>query len=114
MNQHRQKQIYLFFGNQDLLVQENAEKCINDLLENRERDWCFERYDLFEMMKESGDEASRKIDEFLMNCETQPMFSDRKIIRLDHSEQLKKPISKNSLSPHVRSVSYTHLRAHET
>ena len=53
MNQHRQKQIYLFFGNQDLLVQENAEKCINDLLENRERDWCFERYDLFEMMNES-------------------------------------------------------------
>ena len=102
MNQHRQKQIYLFFGNQDLLVQENAEKCINDLLENRERDWCFERYDLFEMMKESGDEASRNIDEFLMNCETQPMFSDRKIIRLDHSEQLKKPNSKNSHSPHVR------------
>ena len=33
MNQHRQKQIYLLFGNQDLLVQENAEKCINDLLE---------------------------------------------------------------------------------
>ena len=44
MNQHRQKQVYLFFGNQDLLVQENAEKCINDLLENRDRDWCFERY----------------------------------------------------------------------
>ncbi len=51
MNQHRQKQVYLFFGNQDLLVQENAEKCINDLLENRERDWCFERHDLFDMMK---------------------------------------------------------------
>ena len=57
MNQHRQKQVYLFFGNQDLMVQDNAEKCINDLRENREREWCFERYDLCEMMKERGDEA---------------------------------------------------------
>ena len=33
------QQCYLFFGNQDLLVQEAAEKCINLVLEGKEREW---------------------------------------------------------------------------
>ena len=82
---------YLFFGNQDLLVQEAAEKCINEVLEGREREWSYERYDLNDMLSEQGDTASQLLQDFLLSCETPPMFSDRKVFRLDHAELLKSP-----------------------
>lgn len=102
MNKNKLKQVFLFFGNQDLLVQENVEKCTVDLLDGREREWCFERYDLFEFVRVNGEEPAKKIDEFLVNCETQPMFSDQKVFRLDHTELLKKPNTKDPYSSHSR------------
>ena len=54
----------LFFGNQDLLVQEAAEKCINEVLEGREREWSYERYDLNDMLSEQGDTASQLLQDY--------------------------------------------------
>jgi DNA polymerase III subunit delta len=102
MNQKQQKKVYLFFGNQDLLIQEHVNQCVLNLLEGREKEWSFERYDLFDMVKGVSEESIRMTDELIMNCETQPMFSDRKVFRLDHAEEIKKINTKNSQNHQFR------------
>ena len=95
---------YLFFGNQDLLIQEAVEKCVKEVLKGRDRVWSYERYDINDMLRDEGGVGSHSLEEFLLSCETPPMFSDRKVFRLDHAELLKLPKTQNQGYPASRII----------
>ncbi len=92
------KFIHLIYGNQQLLVDEAIKKLTEVVLEERAREWCFERYDFRDLLNENGESGKTKFDDFMLSCETPSMFSDRKLFRFDHAELLKQSAKKDSQS----------------
>ena len=90
--------ICLIHGNQQLLVDETTDNLIEQRLEGREHEWSLERFNAQEMLKPSGESAKNSIDDFLISSETLPMLSDRKVIRIDNFELIKKAVKKNDSS----------------
>lgn len=90
-------QIHLLFGNQQLKIDETAQAWIEQLLDKRDPQLCYHRFDISQILKESGTESiESKIDQFRMNCETLPFLEDRTIIRVDHLEKLKQKNKKDT------------------
>ncbi len=85
---------HLLYGNQQLQIDETAETLIENILEDRDPELCLQRFDVTELLKESGLGGEDQINNFRLSCETLPFLSDRKIIRLDHLEALKLPKGK--------------------
>ncbi|MBF0288467.1 MAG: DNA polymerase III subunit delta [SAR324 cluster bacterium] len=85
---------YLVYGNQQLQIDESSERLIDTILENRDPELCLQRFNVNELLKESGQGVEEKINHFRLSCETLPFLSDRRIIRLDHLEALKLPKGK--------------------
>ena len=96
--QNTPHKICLIHGNQQLLVDETTNNLIEQRLEGREHEWSLERFNAQEMLKSTGESGKNSIDDFLISCETLPMLSDRKVIRLDKFELIKKAAKKNDSS----------------
>jgi len=101
MTQNDPHKICLIHGNQLLLVEETANTLIDQRLEGREQDWSLERFNAQEMLKTIGESGKNSIDDLLISCETLPMLTDRKVIRIDNFElsrkqQIKVTIPKRS------------------
>ena len=87
--------VHLIYGNQDLLIREQAEQWISHALEARDREWALERVDLADLSK-SGPDAEGQAESLLNSCESPPMFVDRKVLRLDNLQVLKQPKKEDS------------------
>ena len=96
--QNTPHKICLIHGNQQLLIDETTNNLIEQRLEGREHEWSLERFNAQEMLKSTGESGKNSIDDFLISCETLPMLSDRKVIRLDNFELIKKAAKKNDSS----------------
>lgn len=94
--------VFLIHGNQQLLVDETVESVTDKMLDGRDREWSLERFNAEEILKKGNETSSSKLDDFIISCETLPMLTDRKIIRLDHFELIKKAAKKNDVSPASR------------
>ena len=102
MTQNNLHKICLIHGNQLLLVEETANTSIDQRLEGREKDWSLERFNAQEMLKTTGESGKNSIDDLLISCETLPMLTDRKVIRIDNFELIKKAANKSDNSHAVR------------
>jgi len=102
MTQNDPHKICLIHGNQLLLVEETANTLIDQRLEGREQDWSLERFNAQEMLKTIGESGKNSIDDLLISCETLPMLTDRKVIRIDNFELIKKAANKSDNSQAVR------------
>ena len=91
--------VCLIHGNQQLLVEETADTLIEQRLDWREQEWNLERFNAQEILKTSGKSGINRIDDFLISCETLPMLTDRKVIRIDNFELIKKVVNKSERSP---------------
>ena len=91
--------VCLIHGNQQLLVEETADTLIEQRLDGREQEWNLERFNAQEILKTSGESGINRIDDFLISCETLPMLTDRKVIRIDNFELIKKVVNKSDRSP---------------
>lgn len=102
--------IHLFYGNQPYSLEESLQKLAQKIM-TQSNEWSLERFDVPELLKDSGEGAFAKVDQFRLVCESVSMFSEEKLIRIDHIEQLKFP--KGGLkalhpqnSPHDRFLYY--------
>jgi len=102
MTQNDPHKICLIHGNQLLLVEETANTLIDQRLEGREQEWSLERFNAQEMLKTIGESGKNNIDDLLISCETLPMLTDRKVIRIDNFELIKKAANKSDHSQAVR------------
>jgi DNA polymerase-3 subunit delta len=102
MTQNDLHKICLIHGNQLLLIEETANTLIDQRLEGREQDWSLERFNAQEMLKTIGESGKNIIDDLLISCETLPMLTDRKVIRIDNFELIKKAANKSDNSQAVR------------
>ena len=102
MTQNDLHKICLIHGNQLLLVEETANTSIDQRLEGREKDWSLERFNAQEMLKTTGESGKNSIDDLLISCETLPMLTDRKVIRIDNFELIKRAANKSDNSHAVR------------
>jgi len=102
MTQNDPHKICLIHGNQLLLVEETANTLIDQRLEGREQEWSLERFNAQEMLKTIGESGKNSIDDLLISCETLPMLTDRKVIRIDNFELIKKAANKSDNSQAVR------------
>jgi len=82
--------IHLVYGNQQLEVDEFIQALTQKILGDRPREWCLERFDVAELLKSSQDSATSRLENFQLSCETPPLFSDRKLIRLDNFDKVSK------------------------
>ena len=96
--------VCLIHGNQQLLVEETADTLIEQRLEGREQEWNLERFNAQEILKTSGESGINRIDDFLISCETLPMLTDRKVIRIDNFELVKK--SRNNIEKNNQHLLY--------
>ena len=102
MTQNDPQKICLIHGNQLLLIEETANTLIDQRLDGREQDWSLERFNAQEMLKTIGKSGKNSIDDLLISCETLPMLTDRKVIRIDNFELIKKAANKSDNSQAVR------------
>ena len=82
--------ICLIFGNQQLLIDETAKSIIEDRLEGRQQEWALERFNANELLKASGESGKQNAEDLNISCQTLPMLTDRKVIRIDNFEMIKK------------------------
>ena len=80
----------LIYGNQQLLVDETVDYIIEDRLEGRQHEWALERFNLHELLKNAGDFGRQIVEDLMISCETLPMFTDLKVIRIDNFDLVKK------------------------
>ncbi len=80
----------LIYGNQQLLVEETADSLIEDRLIGRQSELSLERFKSHELIKNTGESGKQNIEDLIISCETLPMLTDRKIIRIDNFELVKK------------------------
>ena len=89
------EKIFLIHGNQELLIKETSNNLIDQILEDRERDLCLERFNMEEIIKLSGISKKNSVDDFLISIETFPMLSNVKVILIDNFELIKIPKGSN-------------------
>ena len=80
----------LIYGNQKLLVDETVDSIIEDRLKGRQHEFALESFNLHELLKSTGDSRRQNVEDLLISCETLPMLTDRKVIRIDNFELVKK------------------------
>jgi len=80
----------LIYGNQKLLVEETVDSIIEERLKDRPHEWALERFYTEELLKNTGESGKQNIEDLLISCETLPMLTDRKVIRIDNFELVKK------------------------
>ncbi len=94
----------LIYGNQQLLVEETVESIIEERLKGRLHEWALERFHSDELLKTTEGSGKQSIEDLLISCETLPMLTDRKVIRIDNFEMVKK--SRNNLEKNNQNLLY--------
>ena len=93
-SENKLHKLCLIYGNQQLLVEETVDSIIEDLLKGRQHEWGLERFNSHELLKSTGDSGRQNVEDLLISCETLPMLTERKVIRIDNFEMVKN--SKNN------------------
>ena len=103
-SENKLHKICLIYGNQQLLVDETTDSIIEDLLEGRQHEWALERFNAHELLKNTGESGKQNVEDLLISCETLPMLTDRKVIRIDNFELVKK--SRNNIEKNNQHLLY--------
>ena len=98
MREHAQ--VFLFYGNQNLLIDEQVLEVTNKILPSDTRDLGFQRFNIEEIMKRSENEG--QISELIQSLESLPFLEESKVLRLDNIERIKVPKSQSDKSMEVR------------
>ena len=99
--------VCLLYGNQQLLVEEIVESIIGDRLKDRQNEWALERFYSNELLKTTEGLGKQNIEELIISCKTLPMLTDRKVIRIDNFELVKK--SRNNFEKNNQNILYETL-----
>ena len=89
-------QIFLFYGNQDLLIDEQVRELTNKILPHDARELGFQRFSVEEILK--GSENEGQLSELIQSLESLPFFEESRVLRLDHIEGVKAPRSQSDKS----------------
>ena len=103
-SENKLHKICLIYGNQQLLVDETTDSIIEDLLEGRQHEWALERFNAHELLKNTGESGKQNVEDLLISCETMPMLTDLKVIRIDNFELVKK--SRNNIEKNNQHLLY--------
>ena len=93
-------QVYLFYGNQNLLIDEQVLEVTKKILPSDTRDLGFQRFNIEEIMKRSENEG--QISELIHSLESLPFLEESQVLRLDNIERIKVPKSQSDKSKEVR------------
>ena len=93
-------QVFLFYGNQNLLIDEQVLEVTNKILPSDTRDLGFQRFNIEEIMKRSENEG--QISELIQSLESLPFLEESQVLRLDNIERIKVPKSQSDKSKEVR------------
>ena len=93
-------QIFLFYGNQPLLIDEQVLELTNKILPNDTRELGFQRFSVEEILK--GNENEGQLSELIQSLESLPFFGESRVLRLDHVEAIKAPRSQSDKSKGTR------------
>ena len=93
-------QVFLFYGNQNLLIDEQVVEVTNKILPSDTRDLGFQRFNIEEIMKRSENES--QISELIQSLESLPFLEESQVLRLDNIERIKVPKSQSDKSKEVR------------
>ena len=93
-------QVFLFYGNQDLLIDERVLEVTNKILPSDTRDLGFQRFNIEEILKQSENEG--QISELIQSLESLPFLEESQVLRLDNIERIKVPKSQSDKSMEVR------------
>ena len=93
-------QVFLFYGNQDLLIDERVLEVTNKILPSDTLDLGFQRFNIEEILKQSENEG--KISELIQSLESLPFLEESQVLRLDNIERIKVPKSQSDKSMEVR------------
>ena len=93
-------QVFLFYGNQDLLIDERVLEVTNKILPSDTRDLGFQRFNIEEILKQSENEG--QISELIQSLESLPFLEESQVLRLDNIERIKVPKSQSDKSMEAR------------
>ncbi len=93
-------QIFLFYGNQNLLIDEQVLEFTNKILPNDTRELGFQRFSVEEILK--GSENESQLSELIQSLESLPFIGESRVLRLDHIEGITAPRSKSDKSKGAR------------
>ena len=95
-----QPQIFLFYGNQSLLIDEQVADLTNKILPKDKHYLGFQRFSGEEILK--GSENESLLGEFIQSLESLPFLEESRILRLDKAEVIKAPKNQSSKGKGVR------------
>ncbi|MEK9762726.1 MAG: DNA polymerase III subunit delta [Deltaproteobacteria bacterium] len=93
-------QVFLFYGNQDLLINEQVLELTNKILPSDTRDLGFQRFSVEEILK--GSENEGQLSELIQSLESLPFLEESRVVRLDNIERIKAPRSQSDKSKETR------------
>ena len=93
-------QVYLFYGNQNLLIDEQVLEVTNKILPSDTHDLGFQRFSIEEILK--GSENEGQFSELIQSLESLPFLEESRVLRLDNIERIKVPKSQSDKSKETR------------
>ena len=93
-------QVFLFYGNQDLLINEQVLELTNKIVPSDTRDLGFQRFSVEEILK--GSENEGQLSELIQSLESLPFLEESRVVRLDNIERIKAPRSQSDKSKETR------------
>ena len=93
-------QVFLFYGNQNLLIDEQVFEVTNKILLNDTRDLGFQCFSIEEILK--GNENEGQFSELIQSLESLPFLQESRVLRLDNIEKIKAPRSQSDKSKETR------------
>ena len=93
-------QVFLFYGNQNLLIDEQVFEVTNKILLSDTRDLGFQRFSIEEILK--GSENEGQFSELIQSLESLPFLEESRVLRLDNIERIKAPRSQSDKSKETR------------
>ena len=93
-------QVFLFYGNQNLLIDEQVLELISKILPCDTRDLGFQRFSVEEILK--GSENEGQLSELIQSIESLPFLEESRVLRLDNIERIKTPRSQSDKSREAR------------
>ena len=100
MREHTQ--VFLFFGNQNLLIDEQVFEVTNKILLSDTRDLGFQRFSIEEILK--GNENEGQFSELIQSLKSLPFLEESRVLRLDNIERIKAPRSQSDKSKATRLI----------
>ena len=93
-------QVFLFYGNQNLLIDEQVFEVTNKILLCDTHDLGFHRFNIEEILK--GSENEGQFSELIQSIESLPFLEESRVLRLDNIEKIKAPRSQSDKRKETR------------